>query len=274
MAESILITGCSSGIGAEAARVMAQRGWRVFATARKDADLARLDEIANVTAVRLELDDSDSIATCVEAVMRETGGQLDALFNNAAFGQPGAVEDLSRDVLRAQLETNVLGTHDLTARIIPAMRARGRGRIVQCSSVLGFITGPYRGAYSASKYALEALSDAMRLELRGTGIHVSIIEPGPIRSRFVDRALAAAQTNIDLKGSVHSAVYTRMAASLAAGGKQRFKLEPEDVVKKLIHAVESPRPKIRYFVTVPTYMAAAMKRTMPDRIADWFAARS
>lgn len=274
MAETILITGCSSGIGAEAARTMAQRGWRVFATARKSEDLDRLSSLDGVTGVALELDDPASIEACVAAVLTATDGAVDAVFNNAAFGQPGAVEDLSREALRAQLETNVLGTHDLTTRIIPAMRKRGRGRIVQCSSVLGFVTGPYRGAYSASKFALEALSDAMRLELRGTGIHVSIIEPGPIQTKFVDRALAEAKANIDVEGSVHRSVYQRLLASLESGGKQRFKLQPQDVVKKLIHAVESPRPKIRYFVTVPTYAAAVVKRTMPDRVADWFAARS
>jgi NAD(P)-dependent dehydrogenase (short-subunit alcohol dehydrogenase family) len=274
MAETILITGCSSGIGAEAARTMASRGWRVFATARKPDDLERLGQIERVTPVELNLDDPASVEACAARVIEETGGQVDALFNNAAFGQPGAVEDLSRDVLRAQLETNVLGTHHLTTCIIPAMRARGRGRIVQCSSVLGFVTGPYRGAYSSSKYALEALSDAMRLELRGTGIHVSIIEPGPIKSRFVDRALSQARANIDIDGSVHSAVYKRLLGALESGGKQRFKLQPEDVVKKLIHATESSRPKIRYFVTVPTYAAAVVKRMMPDRVADWFAAKS
>lgn len=270
---SILITGCSSGIGLASARVMKARGWRVLATARTSGDLERLERDEGVEALELELADGASIAACADTALNRTGGALDALFNNAAYGQIGAVEDLTTDVLRRQIEVNLLGTHDLTRRIIPAMRTRGQGRIVQCSSVLGFVTGPYRGAYSASKYALEALSDAMRLELAGTGIHVSIIEPGPIRTRFVEHALARFKANVDIEASAHRETYRARLVSMEAGGKSTFKLEPEAVATKLVHACESARPRRRYCVTVPTYLAAAVKRFAPAAVVDFFASK-
>ncbi len=266
---TILITGCSSGIGLAAAAGMKARGWRVFATARQAEDLARLRDEVGVEPVVLELLDPLTIARCAEHVLAETGGQLDALFNNAAVGQIGAIEDLTADVLREQFEVNFIATHDLTQRLIPAMRARGSGRIVQCSSVLGFVSAPYRGAYCASKFALEALSDAMRHELHGTGIHVSLIEPGPIRSRFVDHAMEKLQSNVDIESSHHRDIYHARIEKLKQGGASTFKLEPDAVVKKLIHAVESPRPRTRYYVTVPTYVAAVAKRVLPPFMADW-----
>lgn len=266
--KTILITGCSSGIGLASARMLKARGWRVFATARKTADLERLRAVEGVDAVYLELADQASIAACVKTVLEQTGGRLDALFSNAAFGQVGAVEDLTADLLRRQMEVNLIGTHELTRLVIPGMRAQKSGRIVQCSSVLGLVTGPFRGAYSASKYALEGLTDAMRMELRGSGIQVSLIEPGPIRTRFLETALELFKANIDTGASPHRLSYARRIASMETGGKTTFKLEPESVALKLVHAVESARPKIRYFVTTPTYIAAAVKRTFPDRLAD------
>lgn len=270
---SILVTGCSSGIGLASARLLKARGWRVLATARSADDLARLERDEGVEAIRLELADPASIAACADAVLARTSGRLDALFNNAAFGQVGAVEDLSADVLRRQFEVNVVGWHDLTRRLIPAMRAQGHGRIVQCSSVLGLVATPYRGAYCASKYAVEALSDALRIELVGTGIHVALIEPGPIRTRFVATALAEFKRSIDIAGSPHRATYEARLASMEKGGKETFKLEPEAVAEKLVHAVESPRPKLRYFVTTPTYLAAALRRLLPARLLDHVVAR-
>lgn len=266
---TILITGCSSGIGYASAVGMKARGWRVFATARQPEDLTRLKDEVGVEPVPLELCDPASVAACAEHVLNQSHGRVDALFNNAAFGQVGAIEDITGDVLRQQMESNVIATHDLTRRIIPAMRHRQSGRIVQCSSVLGFVTAPYRGAYCASKYALEALSDAMRHELHGTGIHVSLIEPGPIHSRFVERALNGLKANIEIEASPHRDVYHARMKSMQAGGASRFKLGPEAVVKKLIHAVESPRPRARYYVTVPTYLAAAAKWSLPAPVADW-----
>ncbi|MEA2094051.1 MAG: SDR family NAD(P)-dependent oxidoreductase, partial [Pseudomonadota bacterium] len=200
--KTILITGCSSGIGRCVARGLATRGYRVFATARRDKDVNELNA-GGFEGLPLDLSDSDSIAAAVNEILSRTGGRLDALFNNGAYGQPGAVEDLSRDVLRTQFETNLFGWHELTNRIIPIMRQQGHGRIIHNSSVLGFVALPFRGAYTASKYALEGLADTLRLELRGTDIHVSLVEPGPIESRFRANAFAAYQHNINPETSVH-----------------------------------------------------------------------
>lgn len=271
--KSILITGASSGIGLASARLLRAKGWRVLATARAEADLTMLQRDAGVEALHLELADPRSVAWCASEALRLTDGKLTALFNNAAYGQVGAVEDLDPAVLRQQFEVNLFGTHDLTRRVMPAMRANGHGRIVQCSSVLGIVSVPYRGAYCASKFALEALSDAMRHELRGTDIHVSIIEPGPIRTRFVERALATFRATVDIENSVHRATYLARLAAMEQGGKSTFKLEPEAVAWKLVHAVESPRPKRRYAVTIPTYIAAVSKRVLPASLADWIAQR-
>ncbi|WP_111412281.1 SDR family NAD(P)-dependent oxidoreductase [Billgrantia lactosivorans] len=267
---SILVTGCSSGIGHAAAHALAQRGWRVFATARRREDLERL-QAEGLEAVPLELASSDSIAACVEHVLALGGGRLDALFNNAAYGQPGAVEDLTRDVLRAQLEANLLGTHELTTKVIPIMRAQGSGRIVQNSSVLGFAALPYRGAYVCSKFALEGLTDALRQELYGSGIHVSLIEPGPITSRFRENAYRAFKANIDTANSFHRdtyrAVEARLAGSKGASGGV-FTLGAGAVVDKLVHALESRRPKPRYHVTLPTHLFGVLKRLLSTRGMD------
>lgn len=271
---AILITGCSSGIGLASARALKQRDWRVFATARKPEDLEHLETQEGLEAVHLDLADPQSIAACAQTVLDKSDGTLDALFNNAAYGQPGAIEDVPIEALRAQFEVNVFGAHDLTRRIIPSMLAQGRGRIVQCSSVLGILAAPYRGTYCASKFALEALSDAMRMELADTGICVSIVEPGPINTRFIESSIAAAHRWIDIDRSRHNARYKEMLAALANGGKQTFKLEPEAVAAKLVHAVESARPKAHYYVTLPTYMAVIARRTLPIKVIDWVAARN
>lgn len=272
-ARAILITGCSSGIGLASARMLKARGWRVLATARKDADLKRLSEAEGLEALALELADPHSVAAAAEEALRRTGGKLYALFNNAGLGQVGAIEDLSADLLRRQLEVNVVGAHELIRRVVPAMRANGEGRIVQCSSVLGLVAAPYRGVYCASKYAIEALSDALRLELLGTGIAVSIIEPGPIRSRFLESALANFRSTVNIDASPHRDMYLARLSAMEAGGRTTFKLEPEAVAAKLVHAVESRRPRARYFVTTPTYLSAFVKRTLPTALLDRLAAR-
>ncbi|MGH6748118.1 MAG: SDR family oxidoreductase [Methyloceanibacter sp.] len=269
---SILITGCSSGIGLASVREMKARGWRVFATARKQEDIERLRDEIGVESLYLDYAEPASIAAAVEEVLAATGGTLSALFNNGAYGQPGAVEDLSPEVLRAQFEVNVFGWHDLTARVIPAMRAQGEGRIVFCSSVLGLVAAPYRGAYCASKFAIEALADALRIELAPSGIKIILIEPGPIASRFVEHALEAYRRNIDLEGSPHRDIYRARIARLEEGGSQTFKLGPEAVAAKLVQALTSRRPKSRYYVTVPTYAAVLMRRFLPTRVLDAIAA--
>lgn len=265
---SVLITGASSGIGWEAAVRLKERGWRVMATARRKEDLQRLERDGGIEAIELDLSEPDSIAACADTTLRLTGGRVDALFNNGAYGQVGAVEDLTPDVLRRQIEVNLIGAHDLTRRLIPSMRAHQSGRIVQCSSVLGLVSGPFRGAYCASKFALEGLSDAMRLELAGSGIHVVLIEPGPIRTKFVETALKNFRVTVDIEGSAHRESYLARLKSMETGGKQTFKLEPEAVVQKLVHALESRRPKLRYYVTTPTYVAAGLKRVLPMRLLD------
>ncbi len=272
-APSILITGCSSGIGRHCALGLAQRGWTVIASARKQEDVAQL-ALEGLSAIRLDLNDPDSIRDALEQTLELTGGRLDALFNNGAYGQPGAVEDLSRAVLRAQLETNLLGWHDLTCRVIPIMRRQGHGRIVQNSSILGFIPLPYRGAYVASKYALEGLTDTLRLELRGSGIKVSLIEPGPISSRFRANSRQVFRDNIDIEHSAHRDAYRRAEARLSKqGAAQPFTLPPDAVLKKLLHALESPRPKARYYVTLPTYLLGTLKRLLPTSAMDWVMAQ-
>ena len=274
MAErTVLITGCSSGIGLVSAREMTTRGWRVFATARKPEDIARL-KAEGFDSLYLDYAEPKSIAAAADQVLQATGGTLDALFNNGAYGQPGAVEDLKREVLRAQFEVGFFGWHDLTARIIPAMRKQGEGRIVFCSSVLGLVSAPYRGAYCASKFAVEALADALRLELSATRIKIVLIEPGPIASRFLEHALEAYRRHIDLDASHHSEIYRTRIARLEEGGDQTFKLGPEAVALKLAHALESRSPKRRYYVTVPTYAAALFRRFLPTSVLDAIAARN
>jgi NAD(P)-dependent dehydrogenase (short-subunit alcohol dehydrogenase family) len=266
--KSILITGCSSGIGLCAAHQLKQRGYQVFASARQPADVSRLNE-EGFNALRLDLDDPASIEAAVTQVLEQTGGRLYALFNNGAYGQPGAVEDLSRETLRAQFETNLFGWHDLTRRIIPIMRQQGEGRIIKNSSVLGFVAMAYRGAYNASKYALEGLTDTLRLELKGSGIHVSLIQPGPIESQFRANAYKKWQENIDADTSIHREQYRAMEARLQTEGPAvPFTLPPQAVVKRLIHALESPRPKARYYVTFPTYLFGTLKRILPGPMLD------
>ncbi len=271
-AKSILITGCSSGIGLASAREMKARGWRVFATARKPEDLKRLRDELAVESLYLDYTEPHSIEQAAKQVLEATDGKLDALFNNGAYGQPGAVEDLRPDVLRAQFEANVFGWHHLTTLLIPAMRVQKAGRIVFCSSVLGLVAAPYRGAYCASKFAIEALADALRLELAPSGIKVILIEPGAIATRFLEHALDAYRRNIDLDGSHHRDVYRARIARLEAGGSQTFKLGPEAVAAKLARAVESKQPKPRYYVTVTTHVAALLRRILPTRALDAVAA--
>lgn len=272
--KSILITGCSSGIGLCAARTLKARGWRVFATARKPQDIAHLREREGVESPYLDYAEPASIAEAADKVLTATDGRLDALFNNGGYGQPGAVEDLTPDVLRAQFEANVFGWHDLTRRLIPAMRSQGHGRIVYCSSVLGLIAAKYRGGYCASKFAVEALADSLRMELDGTGIHVVLIEPGPIATRFVEHAIEAYRRNIDMEKSPHRDIYRARIASMEEGGQQSFKLGPEAVAAKLVHALEARKPRPRYYVTFPTYAVAFLRRILPTAALDAVAARN
>ncbi len=260
---TIIVTGCSSGIGAHCARALKADGWRVFATVRKHQDLAALER-DGLEAFFMDYTRSDTISDFVREVSERSAGRIDALFNNGAYGQPGAVEDLTTDVLRQQFETNVFGWHELTRQVIPFMRRRGRGRIVQCSSILGVVPYRYRGAYTASKFAIEGLSVTLRMELQGSGIHVSLIEPGPIVSRFTANALAKINENIDVTNSVHAADYRRQLARLdGSGGTNRHKLGPEAVYAVLKHALTSSKPRPHYPVTTPAKQGMLLKRFLP-----------
>ncbi len=265
--KTILITGCSSGIGYFCAKGLQKRGYRVFATARDEDDVKRLQS-EGLESLVLDLDDSKSIKNAVDEVLRRCDGKLYALFNNGAFGQPGAVEDLSRKVLKAQFETNVFGTHELTSAILPSMRANCEGRIIQNSSVLGFISMRYRGAYNASKYALEGLSDTLRLELMDTNIFVSLIEPGPIKSDFRKNALNKFLKNIDRDNSRHKEEYISKLEALKSDKEVPFTLESDSVLKTLIHALESNKPKARYRVTTPTKLFSFLKRVLSTNALD------
>ncbi len=266
--QSILITGCSSGIGLYTARQLDADGYRVIASARKPEDVEKLRQLG-LTAIQLDLDDSNSIRRAVDETLSMTNGKLYALFNNGAYGQPGAVEDISRDVLRRQLETNLLGWHELTNLVIPVMRRQGYGRIIYNSSVLGFVAMAYRGAYNCSKFALEGLVDTLRQELSGTGIYLSLVEPGPITSDFRKNAVAKFIENIDPQNSFHRGQYEAMQKRLEKEGPAApFTLPPEAVYKRVLHALTSTRPKIRYPVTVPTYLFTFLKRVFTDRLLD------
>ena len=266
--KTILITGCSTGIGLCVAQALHVRGYRVFATARKKEDVEKLNTLG-LESFLLDLDSSHSIKTALDLILDKTGGTLDALFNNGAYGQAGAIEDLSRDALRQQFETNVFGWHELTQLVLPIMYKQGYGRIIQNSSVLGFVALKFRGAYTASKYAIEGLTDTLRQELIGTNIYISLIEPGPIESKFRANSFAAYKKNIDKESSrfkkEYEATEERLSNEVTA---VPFTLPAEAVLKRVIHALEAKKPKARYYVTFPTYLFGYLKRILSTKIMD------
>lgn len=267
--KTVLVTGCSSGIGLAAAELLRSNGWTVFPTARKAADLDSLRQ-AGFDAVELDVGSSDSIAAAVETVLAKTGGQLGALVNNAGFGMPGAIEDLTRDAMRYQFEVNLFGLQELTNRLIPVFRRQGYGRIVNISSVVGRICLPFMGIYSASKFALEAVSDALRVELSQDRIHVALVEPGPIHTRFSTNCAGQGEERLDTNTSRFGDAYKQYFERRRNGrmGEDRFRLPPEAVARKIAHALESPRPKIRYCVTIPAYLGSWAARLVPAGLID------
>ncbi len=272
MQRSILITGCSSGIGQAAAILLKKRGWRVFATARKAADLEQLSAL-DLEAIHLDVNDSTSIQQSLASVLQKTGGTLDALFNNAGYLQAGAIEDLTRDMMREQFETNVFGSMEMIKYVLPVMRKQGHGRIIQNSSILGIVSIPYCGAYNASKFALEGFCNTLRLELYKSPIHVCIINPGPIVSKLREHALMHYESSLQHEQSgVYKKIYEKMEQSYFKADRKNNALEltPEAVVKKLIHALESSRPHAHYFVGIPAKCMAMLRRLLPDGILDWF----
>lgn len=274
MSKAILITGCSSGIGHAAAHSLHRRGYQVIASCRHHEDVVRLREEGLPHVLQLDLADSQSIQSAASQALERSEDRLFALFNNGAYGLPGAVEDLPRDALQRLFEVNVFGTHELTRLLIPALLRQPEARIIQNSSVLGFVAMPNRGAYTASKFALEGLTDTLRLELADTSIRCSLIEPGPITSRFRENSLQAFRREIDRDASRHSQMYKAALKRLETKGPaMKFTLPPEAVVKALIHALESRRPRARYRVTVPTHMMHVLKRILSSRALDRFVRR-
>jgi len=265
---SVLLTGCSTGIGRAAARMLKQRGWQVVATARKEEDLESLRS-EGLEAVPMELAEAESVEAGFNTALEICGGVLGALVNNAGYGQPGALEDISRDGLRRQFEVNVLGAQQLANLCIPLFRKQEQGRIVNVSSMLGRITLPFMGAYCASKYALESLSDALRVELHGSGIAVSLIEPGPIHTRFGDNSIDKLEELDSARSPFHVHYHSQGERMRGRHGRHdRLALPPEAVAKKIAHALESRRPKIRYKVTFPAYLGAGMRRFAPEGLLD------
>lgn len=247
---------------------MRDRGWTVWPTARSDKDLDQLRE-QGFDPVNLDISKEESVSAASADILERSGGELGGLVNNAGFAQPGAVEDLTRDLLRYQFEVNVFGMQQLTNALLPALRRGGGGRIVQISSIYGLMSVPVVGAYCASKYAMEALSDALRVELRGTGVYVSLIEPGAIITEFRRNAVNAGESAA-YEASRFTSAYEK---EMARRKKQRptpnfFKRPPEDVAKKIQHALESPRPHSRYRVTPTAHIAAFLKRLLPTQAFD------
>ncbi len=265
MQKSILITGCSTGIGLCAAQTLHKKGYRVFAAARKESDVAKL-AAEGLESVQLDVNDSDSIKHALQHILEKTGGTLDALFNNAGFVQAGAVEDLTRDMLRQQFETNVFGPMELTNLVIPIMRKQGHGRIIQNTSILGIIAMPFRGAYNASKFAMEGFTTTLRQELHDTNIFVSAIAPGPIHSALRTNALHHYEEHLSKKPSVHRALYDKMEGYFfkLTASEKRFTKGPEAVCEKLLLALESKRPKAHYYVTFSAHLFAFLRRILPD----------
>ncbi|WP_421725610.1 SDR family NAD(P)-dependent oxidoreductase [Bauldia sp.] len=265
---TVLITGCSSGIGYRTAHDLAARGWQVFASARKADDVARL-ATEGLTGVVLDYANEASMTAAVDTVLTATGGRLDALFNNGGFAQAGALEDLDTELLRNQFEVNLFGWHALTRQVIPTMRGQGHGRILFCSSILGLVPARFRGAYVASKYAVEGYADTLRNELHEAGIQVVLIEPGPIASNFRATAIANIHETVPIDDSVHSDAYRRDLSGRKDGHtSDPFRRGPEAVAAKVIHALESRTPRARYPVTIPAHLGSFLRRALPTRTLD------
>ncbi len=268
--DTVLITGCSSGIGYHVAKGLMARGYNVYVTARKEQDVKRLIS-EGFKCLQLDYADSDSVQDLANELMLLVGTNLYAVFHNGAYGQPGAVEDLTRETLEKQFAANVFGWMELNNRLLVLMRQNNRGRIIFNSSVLGLVSLPFRGAYNASKYAIEGFADTLRLELSDTKIKVSLIEPGPIESRFRANALLALKANVNMEDSVHRDRYRKTLQRLEKeGNTDSFTLPPEAVLDKVIHALEKKSPQAHYYVTKPTYIMGTLKRLLPAKWMDKF----
>jgi NAD(P)-dependent dehydrogenase (short-subunit alcohol dehydrogenase family) len=271
MKKSILITGCSSGIGLCAALTLSKRGYRVFATTRKESDVERL-KAQGLESLQLDINDSNSIKVALEEILKRTGGTLDALFNNAGYVQAGAVEDLSRNAIRAQFETNVFGPIELITQVVPIMRKQGHGRIIQNSSMLGEVTIPYVGAYNASKFALDGFTHTLRQELKRSPIQISIIAPGPITSKLRENAKQHFNRDLIHTANPHEHAYKKIAQRYSEQTSAKdlsISQAPEAVVKDLIHALESKHPKTHYYTGSSAKIFSILRRLLPEQMLDW-----
>lgn len=271
-----LITGCSSGIGDAVARRLVSAGWTVYASARRTSDLEALETLG-CRALALDVDDERSMEAAVGQVLQEAG-HIDALVNNAGYAQYGPVEGIPLERVRQQFETNVFGAIRLTQLVIPAMRARGRGRIVLIGSMVGRMAFPAGGVYSATKHALEALADALRFELRGFGIEVILVRPGLIRTRFARRAQDSLANGAQVPGDPYATFTPEaervMRESYERGPVARLAGRPERVADVVFQALTTARPRTRYRVTPSATFFLGLRSLLPDRLWDAFLARS
>ncbi len=263
---NILITGCSSGIGYDTAFYLHNRGYKVYATARNKTDIDRLKK-EGLDSYLLDVTDSSAIERMLKIIIKNDG-ELYAVFNNAGFGQPGAVEDITTDVLKEQFETNFFGLHELTYQSLKFMRNQGYGRIIQHSSILGLISLRFRGAYNASKYAIEGLCDTLRLELMDTDIFVSTINTGPVRSDFRKNAIIKFKQNIVSDRSIFKKEYEDELLTVKEKDSDIFTKGSDVVIKNIIDALESKKPQPRYYNTLATYLLGGLKRILSTAILD------
>ena len=271
VSRSVLITGCSSGIGKATASFLAQRGYKVWATARKRESLAELEAVGCKT-LSLDVLSDKSMEAAVRTVEAEDGA-VGVLVNNAGYSQSGAIEAVPMERVRAQFETNVFGLVRLTQLALPKMRAQRWGRIVNLSSMGGKLVFPGGGYYHATKYAVEAISDALRFEVRGFGIGVVLIEPGLIKSGFSEAALSQMEPSsaaADPYAAFHEAVARATKESYEKGPLARFTGVPEDVAKVIQKAIEADRPKARYTVSGSAKILLTQRKLLSDKTWDRF----
>ncbi|MDD3007965.1 MAG: SDR family NAD(P)-dependent oxidoreductase [Arcobacter sp.] len=266
--QNILITGCSSGIGLETALTLKKNGIKVYASARKDKDVEMLKDLGFET-FKIDVRNKDEIKYALETILKNDL-KLDAVFNNAGFGQPGAVEDLSVKVLKKQFNTNFFGLHEVTIQAIKIFRAQGYGKIIQHSSVLGIISLKFRGAYNASKYAIEGINDTLRQEVLGSQIYISTINTGPVTSKFRENALKKFNKNITVEGSFWEETYKKeLKARLeTTEDKAPFNLPASSVANTVLKIMNTKKPKPRYYVTTATHLLGFFKRILTTSLLD------